>query len=104
MIKENVSLAPLTTLRVGGSARFFMEATSNHQLESAVSFAQSKSIPLFVLGGGSNLLVSDKGYPGLVIQMKTDGVGWNVKKNKGIVSVAAGQNWSCRILPFILLT
>ena len=61
-IQENVPLAPLTTLGVGGKARYFVRATSARMVEQAIGFAQSNEIPLFVLGGGSNLVVSDRGW------------------------------------------
>jgi len=51
MIAENVSLAALTTFRLGGPARFFVEATSLNDVQEAVSFAGSRNLPLFVLGG-----------------------------------------------------
>ncbi len=67
-IQEQVPLAPYTTLRIGGPARFFCEVTTEAELIEAVHFARERTLPLFVLGGGSNLLVSDHGYPGLVIR------------------------------------
>jgi UDP-N-acetylmuramate dehydrogenase len=66
-IQENVSLAPYTTLGVGGPARWFVRITGQQELLDAVSFARARRLPIFVLGGGSNLLVSDAGFPGLVI-------------------------------------
>jgi UDP-N-acetylmuramate dehydrogenase len=72
-IQENVSLAPLTTLRVGGPARYFVEALNVDDVRDAIKFAQSKSLPLFVLGGGSNLVVLDSGWPGLVLKVAIRG-------------------------------
>jgi UDP-N-acetylmuramate dehydrogenase len=66
-IEENVSLARYTTLGVGGPARWFARITRPHQLVEVIPFAQARRLPVFVLGGGSNLLVSDEGFPGLVI-------------------------------------
>jgi UDP-N-acetylmuramate dehydrogenase len=71
-IRENVPLAPYTTLRIGGPARFFVRVTTPEQLLEAITFARSRSLPIFTLGGGSNLLVSDSGFPGLVIQAAID--------------------------------
>ena len=62
-LEENIPLAPLTTFRLGGPARFFVEAKSIGEVQEAVALAQSKHVPLFVLGGGSNLLVADAGWP-----------------------------------------
>ena len=63
-IRENVPLAPLTTLGVGGNARFFVKTQSVAEVEQAVAFARNRELELFVLGGGSNLVVSDRGFDG----------------------------------------
>jgi len=65
LIEENIVLAPLTTFRIGGPARFLAEAKTAGDVLEAVSFARAKDLPLFILGGGSNLLVADSGWPGL---------------------------------------
>ncbi len=72
-MRENVPLAPLTTLQLGGPSRFFTTVQTETQLVEAVRFARERSLPLFTLGGGSNLLVSDAGFPGLVLQIAIDG-------------------------------
>jgi UDP-N-acetylmuramate dehydrogenase len=72
-IQENIPLAPYTTFRVGGPARFFCEVTSLEQLHEAVTFARERSLPIFVLGGGSNLLVTDRGFDGLVLRVRFEG-------------------------------
>src|SRR5580698_1389760 len=69
LIRENLPLAPLTTLGVGGTARYFAEATTETEVVEAVDFARSLNLPLFVLGGGSNLVVADAGFPGLVVKI-----------------------------------
>src|ERR1700757_1384852 len=74
LIQENVALAPLTTMQVGGPARFFVEAVSTDDVREAVAFAKSDKLPLFILGGGSNLIVSDAGWPGLVMKVAIPGV------------------------------
>ncbi len=68
-IQHDVSLAPFTTLSIGGPARFFCEVTSETELLDAVTFSRERGLPIFVLGGGSNLLVSDAGFPGLVLHI-----------------------------------
>src|SRR5581483_1683034 len=73
-LQENVPLAPLTTLQVGGSARFFTRAASVEDVEEAAAFASDKELPLFVLGGGSNVLISDRGWQGLVLQVGIVGI------------------------------
>ena len=73
-LRENVSLAPLTTLMIGGTARYFVRAESEEQVAEAVEFAASNNLKLFILGGGSNVLVSDVGFDGLVIQVNIKGI------------------------------
>ncbi|MBI2640553.1 MAG: UDP-N-acetylmuramate dehydrogenase [Candidatus Sungbacteria bacterium] len=79
-IQENVALAPYTIYKIGGPAKFFAEVRSSEELKEALKFAAEKNLPFFVLGAGSNVLVSDKGFDGLVIRMaggevKVDGDG-----------------------------
>ena len=69
LIQENVPLAPLTTLKVGGPARYFVEAKTISEVRDAVSYARAQRLPLFILGSGSNLVVSDAGWPGLVLKV-----------------------------------
>ena len=71
-IQKNIPLAKYTTFRIGGPAKYFFEAKTKEDLIEAIRFAQSKGLPFFVLGGGSNLLVDDKGFNGLVIKMKNE--------------------------------
>jgi UDP-N-acetylmuramate dehydrogenase len=66
---ENIPLAPLTTIRIGGAAKYFVEARDVPEVQEAVTFARSRDLPLFVLGGGSNVVVSDAGWPGLALKI-----------------------------------
>ena len=95
LIQENVLLAPLTTFRIGGPARFFVEAQSPGEVAEAVSFAQSRNLPLFVLGGGSNLVVSDVGWPGLVLKVGISGIERQpgLPEGKAVFEVGAGEDW-----------
>ncbi len=68
-IQENVPLAPYTTLRIGGSARYFVEVETETDLREAHHFALASNLPVFALGGGSNLLVADAGFRGLVLHL-----------------------------------
>ena len=95
-LQENISLAPLTTFRIGGPARFFVEATSRAEVEEAVAFSNARNLPLFVLGGGSNLLVSDSGWPGLVLKVAIPGIDRQPGHNdegKALFDVGAGESW-----------
>ena len=64
LIQEHVGLAPLTTLGVGGPARYFCEARDENDIRDAMAFARERDLPVFVLGGGSNLVVSRPGLSG----------------------------------------
>jgi UDP-N-acetylmuramate dehydrogenase len=94
MIREKVPLAPLTTLGVGGPARYFAEARTESDVREAVEYAQSRVVPLFVLGGGSNLLVSDNGFDGLVLKIALPGIDRVGGEGDNVdFSVAAGDEW-----------
>ena len=93
LIQQNIPLAPLTTLRIGGPARFFAEARSEDDLIEAFSFAEQHQLPVFILGGGSNALVADEGFPGLVVHVALKGVSWRNEGNEVIVTANAGEDW-----------
>ncbi len=96
-IQENVPLAPLTTLQVGGAARYFADLRREDEVHEAAQFAKSRGLPLFVLGGGSNLVVADSGWPGLVLRIAIGGIASPTKNhatgNGVLFSVGAGVNW-----------
>jgi UDP-N-acetylmuramate dehydrogenase len=96
-IQENVLLAPLTTLGVGGMARYFAEIKREDEVGQAAEFAKSRNLPLFVLGGGSNLVVADSGWPGLVLKIAIGGITASktteAKGNAVLFSVGAGVDW-----------
>jgi UDP-N-acetylmuramate dehydrogenase len=92
-LKDNVALAPLTTLGVGGPTRYFAEATSERDIRDAVDFVQSRQVPLFVLGGGSNLVVSDAGFPGLVLKIALRGIEESASQDRRLFQVGAGEDW-----------
>jgi UDP-N-acetylmuramate dehydrogenase len=73
-IEENRLLAPLTTFGIGGPARWFAEAASEDEIVEATAWARERGLALFVLGGGSNLLVSDAGFDGLVLRVGLKGI------------------------------
>lgn len=93
IVRENVALAPFTTLGVGGPARFLVQATFEEQILNALDFAQARCCPVFVLGGGSNIVVSDSGFPGLVLRIGLRGIESIGGENGEILSVAAGEEW-----------
>jgi UDP-N-acetylmuramate dehydrogenase len=95
LLQENIPLAPFSTFRIGGPARFFVEAHSRAEVEEALAFASARNLPLFVLGGGSNLLVSDSGWPGLVLRVVISGIDRRPGESDGriLFDVGAGESW-----------
>ncbi len=79
-IQENIKLVSHTTYKIGGPARYFVEAKSEDEIAEAVSWARKEAVPFFILGGGSNILVSDKGFDGLVVKLKAKS--YKLKANK----------------------
>jgi UDP-N-acetylmuramate dehydrogenase len=93
-ILQNIPLAPYTTFGIGGPARWFVEAVTEEDIAEATDWAQQQAIPLFVLGGGSNLLVSDAGFDGMVLRIALRGITERLfGPAKGILSAAAGEPW-----------
>ena len=88
-IKERQLLAPFTTFGIGGPARWFAEAASEAEIAEASEWARERGVPLFVLGGGSNLLVADEGFAGLVLRVGLKGI----ERDGELFRVAAGENW-----------
>ncbi len=89
-IKENVSLAPYTTFKIGGPARFFVEVDDLQRLASVLKWSKEHQQKIFVLGGGSNLLFMDKGFDGLVIKLKNKELTTTVQGDKISITVGAG--------------
>jgi UDP-N-acetylmuramate dehydrogenase len=88
------SLSDLTTLHVGGPASTLVHATTEAELIAAVRAADKSGQPVLMLGGGSNLLVSDQGFPGTVIRIETSGNSYEIDAcSGGTVTVAAGEDW-----------
>ncbi len=86
-------LAPYTSFGIGGPARFFAEAATEDDLVRASEWARERGLPLFVLGGGSNVLVADEGFPGLVLRVGLRGV----ERRGGTFTVAAGEDWDALV-------
>ena len=91
-LQENVSLEPLTTLKIGGPARYFVRAESERAVVEALRFAETEKQPVFILGGGSNLLVSDNGFDGLVLQIALRGIEQETERSI-VVTAKAGEDW-----------
>jgi UDP-N-acetylmuramate dehydrogenase len=92
-IREHVPLAPFTTFGIGGPARYFIRADSETLIPQAVEFANDRKLPLLVLGGGSNLLVADGGFPGVVLRLEITGTQWFDEGNHVRLDAGAGEEW-----------
>ena len=94
MFERDVPLAPLTTLGIGGPAKFFLRAESVDDLRDAIAFADAQSLPLLVLAGGSNVLIPDDGFAGVVAHVDLHGITIESEDaGSVIVNVAAGERW-----------
>ena len=96
-IQQNVALAPYTTLQVGGPARFFIEARNEDEIREALLFARERSLEVFVLGGGSNLVVADAGWQGVVLRIAVAGTTTSAKNGKQIFTAGAGEDWDALV-------
>ncbi|HEV2417629.1 MAG TPA: UDP-N-acetylmuramate dehydrogenase [Terriglobia bacterium] len=93
-IRENVPLKPFTTFKVGGPARYFAQITQADQIQPAIAFAASRQLQIFVLGGGSNLVVSDEGINAFVLHPVGKGAAVCGEGNGGVsIRVEAGEPW-----------
>lgn len=92
-IKKDVSLAPYTTFGIGGTAEYFAVASSEEELTLLTEHAHEHDLRVSVLGGGSNLLVSDSGVKGLVIKNEIKGITHQTENEKVLVTAGAGEEW-----------
>ena len=90
---EHVPLAPHCTLRIGGPARYLVEATDEATVAAAVEWARTRRLPLRILGGGSNLVIADEGVDGLVLKIALRGVTARPGLDAVEVTAAAGEPW-----------
>jgi UDP-N-acetylmuramate dehydrogenase len=92
-IAERVPLGPLTTLGVGGAARWFVEAADEAAVRAAHAWARERRVPLRVLGGGSNLVVADAGVDALVVRIALRGLSHRERDGAVELTAAAGEPW-----------
>lgn len=93
LIRESVSLAPYTTIGLGGPARYFADCASAQDVREAIAVARERSVPLHVLGGGSNVVFRDSGFEGLVARIATRGGSFEPSSDAVLVHAAAGESW-----------
>lgn len=96
-IEDGVALADLTSLGVGGPARHLATCGDLDGLQEALDIARTRKLPVFVLGGGSNLLVADEGFDGLMLRIADEGLDIQEKGESVVVSAGAGLPWD----PFV---
>ena len=92
-VRESVPLAPLTTLGVGGHARWLLHARTADEVSHAHRWSESAAVPLFVIGGGSNLVIADDGFDGLVVRLDVRGCTFSTDGGDTLVTVGAGEPW-----------
>jgi UDP-N-acetylmuramate dehydrogenase len=93
ILREHVPLQSLSTLGVGGAARWFARAGTPDDVQSIHQWCIEHGRPLFVLGGGSNLVISDEGFSGLVMHIVVTGVTMTAESDVTIVTAGAGETW-----------
>ncbi len=89
-IQESVLLAPLTSWRIGGVAQYVANVRSPAGLDTALAFADQHRLPVWILGGGSNMLISDNGLPGVVIRMRDTSIRTEVQSDAARITIGAG--------------
>jgi UDP-N-acetylmuramate dehydrogenase len=92
-IRDDVPLAPLTTLELGGHARHLVEVVDDAGVVAALRWAGTRGLPVLVLGGGSNVVVADAGFDGLVIRVASRGRAYVSSGAEVLATVAAGEPW-----------
>lgn len=92
-IRKNVSLKELTTFHIGGVASFYTEVTTKDELLDSVKYAKDNNLPFFILGDGSNILVSDSGFPGLAIKMKNEAIHVSESVDNPVITAESGVSW-----------
>jgi len=94
LIEKDVSLGEFTTFKIGGRAGFFASAGSETEVVEALQFANQNKLNVFILGGGSNVLIADEGFDGLVLQIALKGISIFEGKDKIVCVIAqAGEDW-----------
>lgn len=93
-IHTNIPLKNLTTMKLGGPAKFFSEIHNVRELHELYSDAQAKNVPVFILGGGSNVIAHDEGFNGLILRMKITGFEVVADDlNTTTIKIGAGESW-----------
>ena len=97
-LEKNVKLSELTTIGLGGSAKFLARCKSAADIKEALGFAGRNKLEVFVLAGGSNVVFPDKGFGGLVLKVELGGIEFDDKGEYAEAAVAAGEDWDKFVL------
>ncbi|MDZ4725238.1 MAG: UDP-N-acetylmuramate dehydrogenase [Leptospira sp.] len=102
-ILYDIPLAPFTTLNLGGKAAYLARCHNEQEVLESLQFAKLKGLPVWILGGGSNTIVSDSGFKGIVIKIEIMGMENLTKENSDVstMSIGAGVNWDTFVLKSI---
>jgi UDP-N-acetylmuramate dehydrogenase len=92
-VQNDVPLASLCTLGVGGPARYFLEASDRDTVQGGLAWAAERGLPVLILGGGSNVVVADEGFPGLVLHVRLGGIETSATDGRVELWAAAGEEW-----------
>lgn len=95
-MQENIELSKYTSFRIGGPASFFVEAKTDADFISALSFSREQNLPFLVLGGGTNILIKDQGFKGLVIRSQSKNLSFEDQGENGLIIADSGN-----VLPII---
>jgi UDP-N-acetylmuramate dehydrogenase len=96
-IAEQIPLAQYTTLELGGPAEYFVRVSDRSALVDALEWARARNLPVQVLGGGSNVVISDQGLPGLTIQVATRGIRITRSGDRVELRAEAGEPWDALV-------
>ena len=96
-LRERVPLAPFTTLGLGGPARYFQECTTEPELREALTAARERGLRVQIIGGGSNLVIADAGFPGLVLKVAIGGVTLRDAADGAELVAGAGVEWDALV-------
>ena len=91
--RSDVPLAPLSTMGVGGPARWFVAAHTESDIMQAITWASGRGVPIHVLGGGSNVVIADDGIDGLVIHVVISGLERRAEGERVVFAAGAGEPW-----------
>ena len=92
-ILENIPLSTLTTMRLGGPAKYVVKIDDAADIPEAYKFAESKNLPIFILGGGANTIAKDEGFDGVILHPTNTGITAKQLDEYTLITAAAGETW-----------